>query len=74
VHELPRGGFMPRQERDFWEMGLGACEGGGGREISNTAPLGVNAFAPPRWPVGKKTGRTLCPKRSTVSATAGQLW
>jgi len=50
----------PCQERDFWEMGPGACEGGGGREIWIVAPLGVNAVAPPRWPMGKKTGRALC--------------
>ena len=50
---------MPWQETDFWEMGPGACEGGGGREISNAAPLGVNAIAPPRWSMGKKTGRAL---------------
>jgi hypothetical protein len=37
----------PRQEREFLEMGPGACEGGGGREISNAAPLGVNAIASP---------------------------
>ena len=49
------------QERDFWEMGPGACEGGGGREISNAAPPGVNVVAPPRWPMGKKTWRALCP-------------
>jgi hypothetical protein len=73
VHELPRGGFMPCQERDFWEMGPGACEGGGGREILNAAPLGVNAIAPPRWPLGRKTGRTLCHKRSTISALAGRF-
>ena len=54
----------PCQERDFREMGPGACEGGGGREILNAAPLGVNAVAPPRWPMGKKTRRALCPKRS----------
>jgi hypothetical protein len=53
------GGVMPCQERDFWEMGPGACEGGGGREISTAAPQGVNALAPPRWPMGKKTGRAL---------------
>jgi hypothetical protein len=36
-----------RQEREFLEMGPGACEGGGGREISNAAPLGVIALALP---------------------------
>jgi hypothetical protein len=39
-------------------------------EISNAASLGVNALPPPRWPMGKKTGRTLRRKRSTVSAPA----
>jgi hypothetical protein len=40
------------------------------RSIGNAAPLGVNALAPSRWPIGKKTGRTLLPKRSTISPSA----
>jgi hypothetical protein len=49
VHELPRGGVMPCQERDFWEMGPGACEGGrrpgnlerraAGRECNCASPM-----------------------------------
>jgi hypothetical protein len=53
VHELPRGGVMPCQERDFWEMGPGACEGGG-REILNAVPLCVNALAPSPMANGKE--------------------
>src|ERR1700733_3883965 len=40
VHELPRGGVMPCQERDFWEMGPGGCEGGGG-QARNAESAGV---------------------------------
>ena len=64
---------MPCQERDFWEMGPGACEGGGGREISNEALLGVNAIAPPRWPMGKKTWESTLPQRSKISILRGRL-
>ena len=61
------------QERDFWEMGPGACEGGGGREIWNAAPPGVNAVAPPRWPMGKKTWESTLPERSKISILRGRL-
>jgi hypothetical protein len=57
----------------FLGDGTRSLRGGGGREISNAAPLGVNAVAPPRWPMGKKTGRVLCPQRATRSALRGRI-
>jgi hypothetical protein len=57
----------------FLGDGTRSLRGGGGREISNAARLGVNAVAPPRWPMGKKTGRVLCPQRATRSALRGRI-
>jgi hypothetical protein len=60
----------PCQEREFLEMGPGTWEGGGGREIWNAAPLGVNAFAPPDGQWERKPGELCHNARRSLSSAA----
>ena len=39
-----------------WSGDPEMSEGGGVREFLYAEPLGVNAFAPPEWPMGENSG------------------